>query len=263
GIPLLKCSQKSLYTLIMRGREIKDRPETTVNLEIARHAAHANNGSYPPDKEIWAQTRNPALHRKDQELLWKSLHDGYKIGRYWERMTNPDMNNRAHCSGCDEDRETMQHIITECTAPGQQEIWEEASKLWAHYGHGSWPKGDKYGTILAAGLMRFENEGERDEGAERGTIIISSTAWRCIWNVRCRRTIPGTESEEERQTSPEEARARFWKAMNSRFAIDRNTTHKTYGKLAAKEALVHDTWHRLLDEPKDDWLQKGTGVLVG
>ena len=148
----------------------------------------------------------------------------------------------------------------ECDTSVRTTIWDEAKKLWKLQGYGDWPAGDEYAIYLAAGVLEFKNQNGRDKGAERCFVIITSTAVRCIWNIRCERAIAG------KQITAEEARARWWKAINTRFELDKEITKKRHGDLAIKKEIVHHTWHRLLDKsklPSDDWINKGTGVLVG
>lgn len=70
GMRLENATQKSLYKWIMRNRPHKDQTATKTNLDIACHAAYANNKIYPPDHAIWKTTWSQDLHRKDQEFLW-------------------------------------------------------------------------------------------------------------------------------------------------------------------------------------------------
>jgi len=54
------------------------------------------------------------------------MHNSYKVGRYWERI--PNYGERGHCRECDT-TETMEHILTECRASGQTEIWALTKEL--------------------------------------------------------------------------------------------------------------------------------------
>ncbi|VDC00148.1 unnamed protein product [Peniophora sp. CBMAI 1063] len=238
GVPLAEATQRSLYKILRREHPTQDRTPTLVNLDCARFVAAENNGPFPPDEAIWRTTWSPNLTRKDQEFMWKLLHDGYKVGEYWRRMDDPEYNSRKYCWECGDDCESMRHILTECEESGQDTFWEEARKLWAHHNQGDWPKGDKFGVLLAAGLLRFEDDdGKRELGTERCFVILVATAWRCIWNARCKRVIPGPNGETRRRSTVEERRATWWKAINARFAQDQSATHKSYGKLAIKKDL--------------------------
>ncbi|KZV60036.1 hypothetical protein PENSPDRAFT_594573, partial [Peniophora sp. CONT] len=198
----------SLYRILEREKPTQDRTNALVNLDCARYAAHENNGLFPPDEAIWTATWSPLLYRKDQEFMWKLMHDTYKVGEYWRKMDKPDYHNRKYCGECGDDLETMRHILTECPESGQDIFWEEARKLWWLQGHGEWPTGDAFGVILAAGLMRFKDEDRgRDEGAERCFPILTATAWQCIWNARCRKAIPGPDGTKGAATTVEERRA--------------------------------------------------------
>ncbi|KZV59575.1 hypothetical protein PENSPDRAFT_547233, partial [Peniophora sp. CONT] len=257
GIPLAHASQKLLYRLILRNKQSKLRMQSLTMLDCARHAAYENNGEFPSDRDLWTTTWSNNLHRKDQEFMWKLFHNAYKVGEYWERMDDPDLQNRKFCGACGDECESMRHILTECEAPGQAEVWEEAKSLWSHKGSGEWPAGDALGVILASGLIRCHTQESRDPGAERLLAIIISTACRCIWNARCERAIPKEDGTQGRQITADEAKARWWKAITARLELDQAMTHQRFDKLALKPALVRMTWRNLLEneaELPDNWI---------
>jgi len=83
----------------------------------------------------------------------------------------------------------MEHILTECTIPGQREIWELAKTLWSGK-HTEWPQIKNVGLIMGCGLAAFKDKtGEPDEGANRLYRIIISESAHLVWKLRCARVI--------------------------------------------------------------------------
>ncbi|KAJ7891694.1 hypothetical protein B0H14DRAFT_2560741 [Mycena olivaceomarginata] len=82
-------------------------------------------------------------------------HDAYYAGTHWLREgTSPEMQERGICKHCDVP-ETMEHILSQCEAPGQKEIWELAKELWLKGNPDwAWPG---IGTIIISGLATFKN----------------------------------------------------------------------------------------------------------
>lgn len=258
GFILAKATQKSVYKLLMRNSAKEDRTTTTVHVAMVRHAAQEQNGAFPSVAAVWASTWHKDLKSNDQELLWKSIHGAYKIGKYWENMHNYE--HRGRCAQCGADRESMDHILFECDAPGRQQIWDLAHQMWEKRNAGPWPTGNQFGVALAAGLMRFNTDGIRNKGAERFFKILFLTTWRTIWNIRCQRRI------RNKQISQAEATARWWKGMSKRLDLDQAASSKRFDHLAISRQTVHNTWHPVLVKellPEGEWIGRGAGVLVG
>jgi len=43
-------------------------------------------GSDPTPERIWLSTRHWDLSRKTREFLWKSIHDAFKIRKFWDHI---------------------------------------------------------------------------------------------------------------------------------------------------------------------------------
>lgn len=259
GIPLAKASQKLLYRHIRRDKGASERRATTVRVAMATHAALDHNGTLPSAKQIWLSTRNPSIPTNDQELLWKLLHDAYKVGDYWARMTNPDMYERRRCHLCGDDLESMEHVLTECEESGQEEVWQLAKELWNHTGH-AWPEGHPYGIILAAGILQFKFGKKRDKPSERLFVIIVAAAVRTIWNARCQRAM------QEKVITKTEMKKRWRNEIERRLDLDCRATSAVFTKHAHKRKTVKATWDKVIDNEKTqtgDWVRTVTGVLVG
>jgi ribonuclease HI len=91
--------------------------------------------------------KNKDFMEKAQEFLWKCTHDAFKIGKFWQNVTNYE--NRSTCVTCGIE-ESMEHILTECDAPGRETIWKIANDLWKKRSPNPIPT--NYGTILGCGL---------------------------------------------------------------------------------------------------------------
>jgi len=57
------------------------------------------------------------------------MHGAYKVGKYWRHI--PTFEQRGLCHACENVEESMEHILTECRASGQEETWKIAEELWA------------------------------------------------------------------------------------------------------------------------------------
>ena len=58
------------------------------------------------------------------------MDDAYMVGSIWLKPGfKPEFQERSVCRHCDK-TESMEHILTECGTPGQEEVWKLAEKLW-------------------------------------------------------------------------------------------------------------------------------------
>ncbi|KAJ3846661.1 hypothetical protein EV368DRAFT_52472, partial [Lentinula lateritia] len=82
----------------------------------------------------------------------------------------------------------MEHILVDCQAPGQGEVWKLTKNLWTKSGE-CW-RNIEFGNILSCGLADFEDpKGKRNLGTSRlFRILISESAY-LIWKLRCERVI--------------------------------------------------------------------------
>lgn len=257
-LPIAKATQKLVYKLLMRSHKTKDRTDTIINVDMARHAAHRQNGKFPSAAAIWASTWHKDLKTNNQELIWKTMHSAFKIGAHWEGM--PNYEHRARCTLCGDDRESMEHILFECDADGRSEVWELAHQMWERRNAGPWPAGNQFGMILATGVLRFSRDGKRNRGDERFFRILILTTWRTLWNIRCERRI------QNKTITTAEAKARWWKGMKKRLDLDQAASSQRFDKHAINSKLVHSTWYDVLNKnllPEGAWIGKGVGVLVG
>jgi hypothetical protein len=83
-------------------------------------------------------------------FLWKCTHNAYKIGNFWDKI--PEHEHYSLCPVCKVE-ESMEHILLQCTIPGQQVIWNLARQLW-DLKKKRWPR-ISYGTILGCSLTKM------------------------------------------------------------------------------------------------------------
>ncbi|KAL0563346.1 hypothetical protein V5O48_018723, partial [Marasmius crinis-equi] len=104
-----------------------NRRNTVCNLDRARYAAQSITGRIPTNEAIWKGIKCKDFAIKTRYFMWMTMHDAYKVGEYWEGKEN--MEHRGTCSKCGV-TENMEHILFECEATGQNEVWSIAQRLW-------------------------------------------------------------------------------------------------------------------------------------
>jgi hypothetical protein len=145
----------------------------------------------------------------------------------------------------------MEHILLQCTAPGQQEIWNLARQLW-ELKKKSWPR-IHYGTILGCSLVTMTDDVYK-RGDNRLFHILVSESAHLIWKLRCERWITHNDSPVGQHT-PAEIHNRWLQII---------TDKRHYGTKALRTKTVLDTWDEVLWDRThlpNNWIQH-TGVLV-
>ncbi|CAK5280006.1 unnamed protein product [Mycena citricolor] len=263
GAKLKAMTQSTVYKIIRRNKmrtdkyqDALERKATKRNMETAQEETiikEPEPKGAATEAQVWMATRHRDFSRSVRYFLWMLIHDGYKVGEHWKRI--PGHEEKAHCSHCGEDTlESMKHILLECEATGQQEIWKLACKLWEmRTGSALEPT---IGKIMACGAIQQE-----DASLSRLFRIIISESAHLIWRIRCERVI-----QEKDNASTTEVESRWKKTINTRLLIDCKMTNAArYGKRSLKPSLVKKTWAKTLKNEvnlPDDWT-KGGGVLVG
>lgn len=217
------------------------------------------------NQTLWTSLRSKDFTPKIRAFLWKVMHNAYKVGKYWINI--PSCEQRAQCHACEGVEESMEHILTECRASGQETIWNLAEEVWALCGL-PWTK-PRFGTILGCGLADFHPENDekaRLPGANRLYAILLSESAHQIWRMRCKWKIANGASLEKIPTE-QEIRATWIRNLNRRLQLEILLTNRSkYGPKTLKPQLVEKTWWGILRDQEslsDDWLRTGTGVLVG
>lgn len=187
------------------------------------------------------------------------IHNAQRIGTFWNHI--PGLEDRGKCPVCDVS-ETMVHILRECKAKGQKEIWHLVERLWKVRG-GQWP-GISPGLIMGCGLVRFKTEkGHNDGGASRlFRIMISESAF-MIWKIRCERQIE-REDDPTRAHTGREVHNKWVSMMNTRLRLDITMTDRRFGKKALSPRRVQATWRGTLKDEEylpEEWCGP-SGVLA-
>ncbi|KAJ7735929.1 hypothetical protein B0H16DRAFT_1326772, partial [Mycena metata] len=60
------------------------------------------------------------IDRLTRNFLWKCLHNTFHVGRFWEHVDN--LESLAQCQIC-RVQDSLEHIMLECEAPGQHQVW--------------------------------------------------------------------------------------------------------------------------------------------
>ncbi|KAJ6460238.1 hypothetical protein C8R45DRAFT_1056146 [Mycena sanguinolenta] len=191
----------------------------------------------PTDAAIWSSIRSANIHRLTRNFLWKCLHNVFHVGEFWDHV--PNLEFLGECQTC-RVPESMEHILLECNARGQNQVWHLAEKLWKSR-YQNWPNLN-WGLVLGCGLTRFKSlRGMIVPAKNRFFTIIVSLSSQLIWNLRNECVF-----ETHTEASETEIYNRWLSMVNA-------------------AQLVLDTWSGTLadeDSLPDDWINT-KGVLVG
>ncbi|KAH7925317.1 hypothetical protein BV22DRAFT_1011489, partial [Leucogyrophana mollusca] len=232
-----------------------------------RFALNEINDTWELDSTIWKSCRNEPLTQKTSQFIYKTIQGAFKIGDFWNRIPNYEI--RAKCGACGHMDESMEHILLECPANGQTEIWQQVKNLWQGK-NTAWPN-IKIGTIMGCGAITItpqQDENNPITPAERAMIkgesrlmkILISESAHLIWTARCDRTINGNPNP------PTTMISRWYHQINRRLHTDRlRVLNKIDKNTKYHEALTQHTWTGTIQSEKSlpyDWV-KTREVLVG
>ncbi|KAJ3726729.1 hypothetical protein C8R42DRAFT_573728, partial [Lentinula raphanica] len=233
-----------------------NRRNTRINTGRAKSVVKEIMGLEPSSKILWKSLRHKDFSRKFRYFIWMVAHEGYKIGDYWQNITN--FEHQANCHPCGV-TESMDHILTECQCPGQQQIWELTKEICVKKGL-EWNE-PSLGLILGAGMIKpTRQEGKLSDGDARFLRIIISESTHLIWKLRCERVVKGRDAP-----SPEEVARRWKKSVEARLELDRLMITTQFRRRCLSKGLVQRTWEKVTsddDNLPDDWTGEA-GVLVG
>ncbi|KAF6754030.1 hypothetical protein DFP72DRAFT_813511 [Ephemerocybe angulata] len=248
GVRLAAATQSLLYRAIRRRAPKHFRARTAANIEQTQSVVEEINGERPLESTIWSSLgKGTTLTKKAKVFLWKAVHEGHKLGMYWDKIDSDPLTARMPCRLCQAPVESMTHVLFECRASGQETAWQVLNELWDRTGR------DKpyitIGTVMGIGLILIKDErGKVLTGATRlFRILVSETVY-AIWLNRCDWRI-GKGSDPSKILPPAEVRSRLLKAINVRLRNDRILTNRrSYGKKALNKKLIERTWYKVLDE---------------
>ncbi|EPS95050.1 hypothetical protein FOMPIDRAFT_1133169, partial [Fomitopsis schrenkii] len=193
----------------------------------------------------------------------QGLHGAHKIGHFWSHVPNHE--DRAMCKHCAEG-ESLEHILIQCHAPGQAEVWALTRALLQREG-GNWPA-IHLDDVLGLGPRARNLAGDEHTPESRARLwrIVVSEGAHLIWRLRCERVIGHGEERGWNHTKPAVV-ARWFAAVNARLRQDAVGTRHRYGRMALKKSLVLQTWHAVIAPTNStpmpaDWINTSR-VLVG
>ena len=215
------------------------------------------------EAKLWHSLRHRDIRVQIHTFLWKVMHNAFRCGDFWSRI--PGFENRALCTFCGT-TDSIDHILTECRAPGQREVWSLAAQAWTMkdlpWEHPSLP------LILSVGCRTWRHPSNRRilHGATRfWRILISESAF-IIWRLRCERVIQHADVATWKH-SPSQISALWRHALQRRLQIDllRCSHRKSLPPVPSERVLL--TWHRVLEDERGlhhegDWT-RANRVLVG
>ncbi|KAF9021559.1 hypothetical protein BDZ89DRAFT_957347 [Hymenopellis radicata] len=192
--------------------------------------------------------------RSTRYFLWMAMHDAYRV------HFQPEYHERAYCKHCPGEVESLEHILTKCTSPGQKEVWQLAKSVLENRLI-PWRE-PSLATILSSPMPVFKDwNDKRETGKERRYRIVITSSAQVIWNARCERIIEHANAE----FTTDQIQNRWRKKINRRLELDCLMTRKRFGKKAIPKKHVVMTWKGSLQDeyvlPKD-WTE-ASGVLVG
>lgn len=259
GVRISVMTQSLAYKAIRQRKGGKER-RTTQRIIARTQATLADDFEvFASQEKIWKSIRASDTARKIRDFTWKMAHGAHRVGEYWTNI--PGYEQRAICSVCGV-TESMEHILTECSAPGQKIIWNMVKYALACAGHGNLQI--SFGAIVGAQCVTLKtSDGSAKKGASRLARILIGEAAHMIWCLRCERVIqwddPGKQHHDNK------IRAKFWTAVNRRMLADRDLVWTRSKGRKPKRKVVEDTWRPILEGAENlprDWVD-APRVLVG
>ncbi|KAI0644331.1 hypothetical protein C8Q79DRAFT_914155 [Trametes meyenii] len=250
GVKAWKGHQECQMTRTQVNRALKDREHCT--------------GKPMEEALLWKALRKDPISRKARDFIWKLLHGAHQVGSYWKHI--PGYEVQEVCPNC-WIPESMEHILTECQAPGQREIWNLVRSLLRKVGF-ELPEITLGLAASSHTLVVAQDQEEPLVGETRLTRIVLSESIYLIWLLRCERVIQW-ENELGKVHSTVEIESKWYRAIERRMQLDYAAADKKcFGKKALPQARVDGTWEKVTDcvVPNLEWISGGrprSGVLVG
>ncbi|KAJ7353246.1 hypothetical protein DFH08DRAFT_692070, partial [Mycena albidolilacea] len=129
-------TQRSFTKTILSLQQKPQWNSTDTNLERISCSISEQFKFQHTNDAIWSSLRSRPIARLTRNFLWKSVHNIYCVGSFWEQIPNLEILGR--CSECHA-LESMEHILLECQGIGQAGVWQLAENLW-RFRDPDWPK---------------------------------------------------------------------------------------------------------------------------
>ena len=239
GANLQTLSQALFYRGIREKKmeSYSQRQGTNIMTDMVRWAIKDRAEKLPTDRAIWKSLRNQDIDKKIRAFAYRSLHDSHKLGPYWDHI--PNCQYRADCPKC-ETIETLEHVLTDCQASGQQIIWPLVQSLFEKRGI---DRGNvTIGNILGGTMSYIKNKhGRPDKGANRLAIIVMTESLHLIWKIRCEWKMD-RDADIEKLHTKEELTRRWTHTIRRRMKLDQALAKVTIRGNKVNKLLMQSTW---------------------
>lgn len=193
GASMEELMQSIAYWGIREWSRTEQRKVTRLTVERVQATLEHETGRAPTEGMLWKAIRQMTCSRKMRDFFSEMMHDTICVGRYWEYI--PGYENGATCVVCGV-VELMEHILTECDAPGQGEVWEEVRKVLSR--RGMEPVPVMFGTVLGCMSLDMEAVVEKPMKETNRLIgIVMSEVAHLIWRIWCERVIQNEGDEDK------------------------------------------------------------------
>ncbi|EIW55708.1 uncharacterized protein TRAVEDRAFT_82754, partial [Trametes versicolor FP-101664 SS1] len=260
GVRLPVLTQRLAYLGIHQWRARPERKQTALTVGRAVDAAAADWAIALRPATLWKAIRHEDVRRTLRDFWWKAMHGALRVGAFWDKI--PGYEHRAQCMHCGVP-ESLEHILLECDAPGQSEIWRAATEVLSRKGVVV-PR-LTFGALLAAPALTAPGSEPRNTvGRTRLLRILLTESCHLVWKIRCERVI-GREGDPEQYHSVAEIRRRWINAVQQRLELDKALARPASAKRKLTRQRVLKTWGGVLHDEEalpDDWIYS-KGVLVG
>ena len=133
----------------------------------------------PTSPRLWRSLCSKTVSCQIHAFLWKNFHQALHCRQYWLHILNYE-----HCANCHicDDFESVDHILLECDASGQNIIWPPTCELWLKKKL-PWPT-LSLGSILGCTICDFHDSAgcPLPSANHLYTIIISESIY-LIWKI--------------------------------------------------------------------------------
>ncbi|EPS95585.1 hypothetical protein FOMPIDRAFT_48592 [Fomitopsis schrenkii] len=104
---------------------------TNVTVNAIRQHLRSIPNADEEEADIWEGIRHRDIRKSVTDFLWKGIHNAHRIGKFWTKI--PGYEDRATCQHCHE-RDSLNHILIDCSAPGSSRVWDMAKATWEKKG---------------------------------------------------------------------------------------------------------------------------------
>jgi ribonuclease HI len=262
GAMLSKITQAQIYKELVSQKKTPKELTCTINIARIKSDLKLMHDHIPKTILIWKNllcTKN--IYHTQREFLYKTIKGGQLIGRKW--LHSPNLAHRANCQTCDT-VEDMEHILTKCSAPGQEIVWQVISQIWENKTD-HWLR-PSYGEILGCASIQIKTpENKINGGLTRLFQILVSEGAYLIWVLRCRRVIE-FEDDPGKWPTKNNIITSLKHKINLRLRMDCiHTNNARFDRKAIRQSKMKKTWSGTLENEQDlppDW-PRSKGVLVG